>query len=130
MNVPSELKYTRSDEWVRIETDTAGDSVAVIGITDYAQHELGEIVYIELPEVDANLTLGVPFGVVESVKAVGELSCPLDGVVLESNVALVDEPAIVNESPYERGWMIKVKVADDAALSQLLDAAAYTAHRS
>lgn len=125
MNVPSELKYARSDEWVRVEGD-----VATIGITDYAQHELGEIVYIELPAVGANVSPGVAFGVVESVKAVGELNAPIGGEVVESNLPLADEPSIVNESPYERGWMIKIKIADPAALSGLLDAAAYTAHRS
>jgi glycine cleavage system H protein len=125
MNVPSDLKYARSDEWARLE----GDTVA-LGITDYAQHELGEIVYIELPEVGTTVAPGVAFGVVESVKAVAELVSPVGGEVVASNAALPDEPSIVNESAYDKGWMIKIKVADPSPLNELLDAAAYTEYRS
>jgi glycine cleavage system H protein len=124
MNVPAGLQYTRSDEWIKVEGD-----VATIGITDYAQHELGEIVYIELPEVGSNLSPGVPFGVVESVKAVAELMSPLGGEVLESNQPLSDDPSIVNSSPFDNGWMIKVRVAGEINNSDLLDADAYTAYR-
>jgi glycine cleavage system H protein len=124
MNVPAGLHYTRSDEWIKIEGDTA-----TIGITDYAQHELGEIVYIELPETGTNVSPGVPFGVVESVKAVAELVSPVGGEVIESNQPLGDEPSTVNTSPFEQGWMIKVKLAGEANTAELLDADAYTAYR-
>jgi glycine cleavage system H protein len=125
MNVPGELKYTQSDEWVRLEGD-----VATIGITDYAQHELGEVVYLELPEAGASLTHGVAFGVVESVKAVSDLVSPLSGEVVESNSPLTEEPAIINESPYERGWLVKVRVSDASQLDALMDSSAYTSYRS
>ena len=125
MNVPQELKYSRSDEWVRQD----GEAVT-IGITDYAQNELGEIVFVELPEVGTSVAPGVAFGVVESVKAVAELVSPVGGEVIEANTALPDEPALINESPYENGWMIKVKVAEAAPLDELLDATAYAEYRS
>jgi glycine cleavage system H protein len=125
MNVPSELKYARSDEWVRDDGD-----VIVIGITDYAQHELGEIVFVELPEAGSSIAPGAPFGVVESVKAVAELVSPVGGEVVEVNSPLPDTPSIINESPYENGWMIKIKAADKAPLSELLSAGDYAAYRS
>ena len=125
MNVPGELKYTQSDEWVRLEGD-----VATIGITDYAQHELGEVVYLELPESGGNVTQGVAFGVVESVKAVSDLVSPVTGEVVEANTPLTDEPAIINESAYERGWLIKVRLKDSSQLDGLMDADAYTSYRS
>lgn len=125
MNIPSDLKYTRSDEWVRLE----GDSVT-IGITDYAQHELGELVFIELPEVGQKLTSGVPFGVVESVKAVAELNAPIAGEVTEINEALEAEPAQINESAFESGWIIKARIENADALGELLSADEYTAYRS
>ena len=125
MNVPSELKYARSDEWSREDSD-----LVVIGITDYAQHELGEIVFVELPEVGSSVAPGAPFGVVESVKAVADLVTPVGGEVVEVNTALPDEPAIINESPYENGWMIKIKTADKAPLAGLMSAEEYTAYRS
>ena len=125
MNVPSELKYARSDEW----TKTDGD-VVTIGITDYAQHELGEIVYLELPKVGLSLAPGAPFGVVESVKAVAELVSPVGGEVIEVNSELPDNPAIINESPYENGWMIKVKAADLAPLDELLSGEEYSTYRA
>ena len=125
MNVPDDLKYARSDEWVRVEGDTA-----TIGITDYAQQELGEIVYLELPEVGASVSPGLAFGVVESVKAVSELVSPVGGEVLAANTPLTDDPSIVNNSPYADGWMIRVQIADAAPLDSLMDAAAYSAYRS
>jgi glycine cleavage system H protein len=125
MQVPAELKYTQSDEWVRVEGD-----VATIGITDYAQHELGEVVYLELPDAGTTLTQGVAFGVVESVKAVSDLNSPVSGEVLESNTPLPDEPSIINDSPYENGWLIKVKLSDPAQVDALMNAAAYTSYRS
>jgi glycine cleavage system H protein len=124
MNVPAGLHYTRSDEWIKIEGDTA-----TIGITDYAQHELGEIVYIELPETGTSVSPGVPFGVVESVKAVAELVSPVGGEVIESNQPLSDEPSTVNTSPFEQGWMIKVKLVGEANTAELMDASAYSAYR-
>ena len=125
MNVPSELKYARSDEWSRDDGE-----LVVVGITDYAQHELGEIVFVELPEAGSSVAPGAPFGVVESVKAVAELVAPVGGEVVEVNTALPDEPAIINESPYENGWMIKIKTTDKAPLSELLSADDYSAYRS
>lgn len=124
MQVPAELKYTRSDEWIRLDGD-----VVTIGITDYAQHELGELVYVELPEVGSTLKPEVAFGVVESVKAVAELIAPVAGEVVEVNSALPDEPSQVNESPFEAGWMVKVKVSDPAALNDLLSADEYAEFR-
>ena len=125
MNVPSELKYTQSDEWVRLEGD-----VVTIGITDYAQHELGEVVYLELPENGATLMHGVAFGVVESVKAVSDLNSPVSGEVVESNLPLADEPAIINESPYENGWLVKVRLSDPSQLDALMDAESYARYRA
>jgi glycine cleavage system H protein len=125
MNVPSELKYARSDEWAKVEGE-----IVTLGITDYAQHELGEIVFLELPEVGTALAAGAPFGVVESVKAVAELVTPLGGEVVEVNSTLPDNPSTINESPYADGWLIKIKAIDLTPLDQLLDAAAYTEFRA
>jgi len=125
MQVPGELKYTQSDEWVRLEGE-----VATLGITDYAQHELGEVVYLELPEPGATVAAGVGFGVVESVKAVSDLISPISGEVVESNLPLIDDPAIINDSPYEGGWMIKVRIEDTAQLDGLMDAEAYERYRA
>jgi glycine cleavage system H protein len=125
MNVPENLKYTEHDEWVRLEGD-----VATIGITDYAQNELGEIVFVELPEVGAALAAGDAFGVVESVKAVADVYSPLAGEVTEANNVLEDDPSQINSSAFEDGWLIKIKVSDTAPLDGLMDAAAYTKYRS
>jgi glycine cleavage system H protein len=124
VNTPSELKYARSDEWAREDGE-----IVTLGISDYAQHELGEIVYVELPAVGDSVAPGAPFGVVESVKAVAELVSPVGGEVVESNVALPDEPAQINESPYESGWMVKIKTADRAPLDELMSAEDYAAYR-
>ena len=124
MNYPEDLKYSRTDEWVRLEGE-----VATVGITDYAQHELGDIVYVELPEAGASVSPGVAFGVVESVKAVSELVSPLAGTVVESNQAVVAKPEIINDSPYGDGWLIKVQVQDSTS-DELMDAAAYADYRS
>jgi glycine cleavage system H protein len=123
MNTPENLFYTESDEWIRRESD----GTLTIGITDYAQSELGEIVYCELPEAGAKISADDSFGVVESVKAVGDLHSPISGEVVESNAAAVDSPSLVNESPYEEGWLLKVKPAGELDTSSLLDAAAYQA---
>ena len=124
MNVPENLQYAMTDEWVLTEGDRA-----TLGITDYAQHELGEIVYVELPEVGTKVRAGEPFGVVESVKAVSELVSPVSGEVVETNDPIAEDPAIINDSPYENGWMIRVRVSDAAGLAGLLDAAAYKEYR-
>ena len=122
MNLPTELKYTKEHEWVRVE----GEFVK-IGITDFAQSELGDIVFVELPEVGEEIKQDEPFGNVESVKTVSELFAPISGEVVEVNESLEDEPEQVNDSPYEEGWMIRVKPADPSAIDQLLTAEQYQA---
>lgn len=122
MNVPSNLKYTKEHEWVRVEGD-----VAYVGITDYAQSELGEIVFVEVETVGENLAAGEVFGTVEAVKTVSELFLPVDGEILEFNAELEDAPELVNEDPYGKGWMVKVSVADAAQLDSLLSGADYEA---
>jgi glycine cleavage system H protein len=118
--IPSELRYTKDDEWIR----EAGDEV-VVGVTDFAQSQLGDIVFVELPSVGATTEAGAPFGTIESVKAVSDLFAPLSGEVLAVNEALVDKPELVNESCYEGGWLIRLRPTDRAQLGQLLDAPAY-----
>ncbi|CAA0147357.1 glycine cleavage system protein GcvH [Tenacibaculum maritimum] len=122
MNIPSELKYTKDHEWVKIEGD-----VATIGITDFAQSELGDIVYVDVDTLDDTLEIEEVFGSVEAVKTVSDLFMPLSGEVIAFNEALEDEPELVNTDSYEKGWMIKVKLSDEAQIENLLDAAAYTA---
>jgi glycine cleavage system H protein len=124
MNVPANIRCALTDEWALLEGD-----VATIGVTDYAQHELGEIVYIELPEPGAEVSRGVAFGVLESVKAVADLNSPVGGQVLEVNAPLRDDASPVNDSPYEGGWLIKVRVANPEQLDDLMDAAAYAEYR-
>jgi glycine cleavage system H protein len=118
LNVPEELQYTRSHEWVRTEDDTA-----TIGITDYAQEELGDIVYVELPEEGATFDAGDSFGTVESVKAVSDLYTPIGGEVVEINETLNDSPEKINEDPYGEGWIVKLRVSDEG--SELLSASDY-----
>jgi glycine cleavage system H protein len=118
LSVPEELQYTRSHEWVRTEGDTA-----TIGITDHAQDELGDVVFVELPEVGATLDAGDSFGTVESVKAVSDLYTPVGGEVNEVNEALNDQPEKINEDPYGEGWMVKLRVSDEG--SDLLSASDY-----
>ena len=117
---PPDLKYTKDHEWVRI----AG-SEARVGITDYAQKQLGDVVYVELPEVGRKLKEHETFGTVESVKAVSELFSPVAGEVVEANTALVQSPEALNADPYGKAWMIKVRLADAKAVDALMDAAAY-----
>jgi glycine cleavage system H protein len=119
--IPGELRYTKDDEWVR-ET---GDEV-VVGVTDFAQSQLGDIVFVELPSVGATTEAGVPFGTIESVKAVSDLFAPLSGVVIAINDALTDKPELVNESCYDRGWLIRLRPTDRSQLAALLDAGTYT----
>jgi glycine cleavage system H protein len=121
-NVPADLSYTTEHEYVK----TTGDaSVVQIGITDYAQGELGDVVYVDLPKAGATFAKGAVFGTIEAVKAVSDLYCPVAGTVVESNGALDQDPAAVNREPYGAGWMIKLKVKDQAELKGLLNAAAY-----
>ena len=120
MNYPEELKYTKDHEWVRIDGDTA-----TIGITDYAQSELGDIVYVEIETLDEQLASEEIFGTVEAVKTVSDLFMPLEGTIIEVNEALEATPELVNESPYEAGWMIKIKIENPSEIEQLLDATAY-----
>jgi glycine cleavage system H protein len=121
--IPAELHYTREDEWCRVE----GNRV-VVGVTDYAQQQLGDIVFVELPAVGTTIERGEPFGVIESVKAVSDLYAPVTGEVVEINADLGDRPEQVNEDCYGDGWLIAVAVSDDADLSEHLDAAAYRRH--
>jgi glycine cleavage system H protein len=118
---PEELHYTQSHEWVRIDGD-----VGTIGITDYAQKELGEIVYLELPEVGHVFNADEEFGTVESVKAVSELFTPLSGEIVEVNKAAVAEPGIVNDDPFGDGWLIKMKLSTDEEVGKLLSAEDYS----
>ena len=120
MNIPTNLKYTKEHEWVRVEGTTA-----VIGITDYAQSELGEIVFVEVETVGENLEEGAVFGTVEAVKTVSELFMPVAGTVEEVNPALEDAPELVNNDPYGEGWMIRVTMSDVAQAGQLLSAEEY-----
>ncbi|RMA80217.1 glycine cleavage system protein GcvH [Umboniibacter marinipuniceus] len=119
-NIPAELKYIDSHEWIRIEGD-----FAVVGVTDHAQDSLGDVVFVELPEVGAELGQGDESGVVESVKAASDIYSPLSGEVVEVNGLLEDAPETVNESPYEDGWFYKLRITDASELEGLLDAAAY-----
>ena len=120
MAYPANYRYTNQHEWV----DAKGD-VATIGITDYAQHELGDVVFVELPKVGAKIKSGESFGTVESVKAVSEIYAPASGEVTEANTKLADAPETINVDPHGLGWLIKVKFSDAKELSGLMDAAAY-----
>ncbi len=122
MEIPEELKYTKDHEWARIEGETA-----VVGITDYAQSELGDIVYVELPEVGTPVKQGESFGTIEAVKAVSDLFAPLSGEVIEVNTELENSPEVINQDPYGKGWMIKIKISDPKEIENLLDKAAYEA---
>lgn len=120
MEAPDDLKYSKEHEWVR-----AGGDTGVIGITDYAQSELGDVVYVELPEIGRELGKGDAFGTIEAVKAVSELYCPVSGTVLETNDKLESDPALVNQVPYGDGWMIKIKLSKPDELSELMEADGY-----
>ena len=124
-NVPSNLKYSKEHEWVRVEGNRA-----YIGITDLAQSELGDIVFVELPEAGSELTADATFGTVESVKTVSDLYAPVTGTIVEVNGELVDAPEKVNEAPYEGGWMVVVELKDASELDNLLTAEQYTEHIS
>lgn len=120
MNFPEQLRYTKDHEWIRIEGDQA-----VIGITDFAQHELGDIVYVEIESVDKELNAGEVFGTVEAVKTVSDLYLPVAGTVTEVNPKLNQNPELVNTDPYGEGWMVKMKFNSQADIDALMDAAAY-----
>jgi glycine cleavage system H protein len=122
MNIPGELKYTNEHEWVRMEGD-----IAYIGITDYAQEQLGDIVFVDIPSVGESLEAGEVFGTIEVVKTVSDLFLPVSGEVLEQNEELESNPELVNNDPYGKGWLIKVKPNDTADLDGLLDAEGYKA---
>jgi glycine cleavage system H protein len=123
MQVPETLKYTKDHEWIRIEGDTA-----TIGITDFAQHELGDIVYVEISGLNKELGEGEVFGTVEAVKTVSDLFLPVAGTVTEVNPELEGNPESVNQDPYGKGWMVKMTMSNPAEAEALLDAAAYTSH--
>ncbi|MCT4629003.1 glycine cleavage system protein GcvH [Winogradskyella sp.] len=122
MNIPSELKYTKDHEWIKIEGD-----VATVGITDFAQGELGDIVYVEVDTLDETLDIEEVFGTVEAVKTVSDLYLPLSGEIIEFNENLEDEPEKVNSDPYGDGWMIKLKFSDASQIDDLLSAEDYKA---
>ena len=122
MHHPDTLRYTATHEWLRVDGDRA-----TIGITDHAQHELGDVVYLELPPVGRSFQAGAVFGTVDSVKAVSDLYCPVSGEVVEVNEPLQDAPEGINSSPYDNGWMIVVRMANPSEADSLMDAAAYEA---
>ncbi|MCG8308653.1 MAG: glycine cleavage system protein GcvH [Cytophagales bacterium] len=120
MNIPQKLKYTKDHEWIKVDGKNA-----VVGITDFAQKELGDIVYVEIETEGEDLAIGDVFGTVEAVKTVSDLFMPVSGKVIEINKALESEPEIVNSDPYEEGWMIKVEMSDDSGLEETLTAEDY-----
>jgi glycine cleavage system H protein len=120
---PSDYRYTKEHEWIHVEGGTG-----TIGITSYAQHELGDVVFVELPKVGAALTAGASFGTVESVKAVSDIYAPVSGQVAEVNATLTDAPEKINSDPHGDGWLIKVKLTSSAELSKLMDGAAYESY--
>jgi len=122
MAYPTEYRYTKEHEWIVVK-----GGIATIGITDYAQHELGDVVFVELPKAGTRLAAGKIFGSVESVKAVSDIYAPASGDVIEANAALQDKPETLNTDPHGGGWLVKVKLTNPAEVSSLLDAAAYEA---
>jgi len=121
MNVPENLKYTKDHEWIRVEKD----GIATVGITDFAQGELGDIVFVEAETVDSMVAVGESFGTVEAVKTVSDLFMPVSGDVLELNPELEDTPELINQDPYEKGWMIRIKMSDPSELDSLMDSESY-----
>ena len=120
MNIPEELKYTEEHEWVRIE-----DNIAVVGITDFAQGELGDIVYLEIDTLDSQIDSNEVFGTVEAVKTVSDLFMPIAGKVIEVNASLEDKPELVNEDPYGEGWIIKIDISEQSQIDSLLNPSDY-----
>ena len=123
MNIPENLKYTKDHEWLKVEGD-----LAYVGITDHAQHELGDIVFIEVETVGETLAKSESFGTIEAVKTVSDMFMPIGGEVLEFNENLTTKPEILNQDPYINGWVIKIKISDPSEISELLDAAGYSDH--
>lgn len=123
--MPQDLLYSKTHEWVRLEQDASGGKVAVLGLTAFALEMLTDLVHVELPPVGKTVEAGQPFGEIESVKAVSDLNCPVSGEVSEINAALADNLEHLADDPYQAGWFIKIKMADDAGLSDLLDEATY-----
>ena len=122
MNIPVNLRYTKDHEWIKAEGNTA-----FVGISDHAQHELGDIVFIEVETAGETLGKGEAFGTIEAVKTVSDMYMPVGGEVLEFNEALTTNPEILNQDPYEKGWVIKIKITDPSEINELLDAAGYAA---
>jgi glycine cleavage system H protein len=120
--VPQDLRYTKEHEWVRVE-----GGLATVGITDYAAEQLGDVVFVELPEIGRTVVQAAAIGVIESVKAVSDLFAPLSGDVVESNGELADQPELLNSDPFGKGWMLRIKIADASQVESLLDAAGYDA---
>ncbi len=120
MNFPKDLHYTESHEWAKVDGNKA-----TVGITDYAQHELGDIVYVELPEVGRTVKMGEVFGSIESVKAVSDLNSPLSGRIIEVNDELSSHPEYINQDPYGRGWIIRIEMAENSEIKKLMDAESY-----
>ena len=125
MNLPEELKYTEEHEWIKVD-----GNIATIGITDFAQGELGDIVYIEIDSIGNELNVSEIFGTIEAVKTVSDLFMPIKGTVLEINSNIESTPEIVNEDPYDKGWIIKIKLSDSDELNSLMDAIQYKEHIS
>ncbi|MBN4076145.1 glycine cleavage system protein GcvH [Gemmatimonas aurantiaca] len=121
MNIPSDLQYTKEHEWISLEGKTA-----TFGITDWAQSELGDIVFVELPQVGDTVTVGETFGTIEAVKAVSDLYAPLSGKIVAINEALENDPMVINSSPYDDGWMIKIEISDESEMDSLLSSERYT----
>ena len=119
---PNDYRYTKDHEWIKVSGETG-----TIGITDYAQHELGDVVFVELPAVGTHIAAGKIFGTIESVKAVSEIYAPVSGEVIETNTALTKAPEIVNSDPHGAAWLVKIKLSNPAEVSSLMDAAAYQA---
>jgi glycine cleavage system H protein len=117
---PNEVMYLKTHEWIRIQ-----DNIAIVGITDFAQHQLGDIVYVELPEIGTTFDKGKNVAEIESVKAVSELIMPLSGKIIEVNTDLADNPELVNSSPYETGWMVKIEILNKSEINELLSVEAY-----
>ncbi len=121
MVIPPDLRYTKEHEWVRVD-----DGIGTVGITDYAQDQLGDVVYVDLPSPGKQLSQLAVFGEIESVKAVSELYAPVSGEVVESNGALADKPELINESPYSEGWLMKLRLGDESEVEKLLTADQYS----
>ena len=121
-NIPADLKYANSHEWLREE----GNDIVTVGISDFAQEKLGDVVFVELPEVGAEVTAGDPIAVVESVKAASDIYAPVSGTIVEVNASLEDAPEQVNEDSYENGWFFKIKLSDAGEMGDLMDAESYT----